>query len=105
LEPPRGSVQICLSGAKIACARGQWYDVSDKEELMARIHPLVAENITLKKRAEGLVRLVAEAEFEAHQLDEEMMECDAVIRDLKRILGDTGKEEEEYDERTNEDSD
>jgi hypothetical protein len=79
--------------------------VSDKEELIGRIHPLVAENISLKKRAEALVRLVAEAEFDAHQLDDEMAECDAVIRDLKRIMGETGAGEEEDDEGTSEDAD
>jgi hypothetical protein len=103
--PPRSNVQICLSGAKIAYARGQWYDVSDKEELMGRIHPLVAENISLKRRAERLVRLVAEEEFEARQLDDEMMECDAAIRDLKRILRDTGGEEEDRGEGMNDESD
>jgi hypothetical protein len=64
---------------------------------MGRIHPLVAENISLKRRAEALVRLVAEAELESHQLDDEMAECAAVIRDLKRILGDTEEEESTED--------
>jgi hypothetical protein len=87
--PVRAAIQITLSGNKIAYANGAWIDVTDPEELAGSVHPIVAENISLKKRAELLVRLVAEREYETHQIEDEIVECDEVIRDLSRMMGDS----------------
>jgi hypothetical protein len=85
----RSAIQITLSGNKIAYANGAWIDVTDAEELAGSVHPLVAENMSLKKRAELLVRLIAEREYETHQIEDEIVECDEVIRDLSRMMGDS----------------
>jgi hypothetical protein len=93
--PGQAAIQICLSGSKIAYANGAWVDVTDREELAGAVHPIAAENISLKKRAELLVRLVAEREYETHQVGDEIVECEEVIRGLLRMIGDDNGEAEE----------
>jgi hypothetical protein len=86
-------IQIALSGSKLIYADNTWTDVSDKAELMRTIHPVIGENMSLKKRAELLVRLVAQSQYETQQIDNEISECDDVIRDLHKMLGDEIPEE------------
>ncbi|OHT08905.1 hypothetical protein TRFO_22396 [Tritrichomonas foetus] len=82
------SIQLALSGNKLAFSDGIWHDVSDLGELSESIHPIVAESISLQKRAELLVRLISESEYEMQLIQNEMNECDEVIADLKKVLGE-----------------
>ena len=101
----RPNIQIALSGSKLVyTSEDTWRDASDQVELQSAIHPVLAENINLKKRAELLVRLVAESQYENQQLEAEMKECDEVIKELRRTLGEKIEEEEE-EERHEEERD
>jgi hypothetical protein len=51
------------------------------------VHPVVAENISLKKRVELLVRLIAERQHETNMVSAEIDECDEVIQDMHRMMG------------------
>ena len=95
----RPNIQIALSGSKLVfTAEDAWRDLSDHMELQSAIHPVIAENINLKKRAELLVRLVSESQYENQQLESEMKECDEVIKQLRKFLGEKIEEEEEEEE-------
>jgi hypothetical protein len=85
--PTGRAINLALSGSKLVYS-GAWQDVSDQADLMRVVHPVIGENISLKRRAELLVRLVAQSEFESQQIDHEIKECDDVIRDLHKMLGD-----------------
>lgn len=97
-------IQISLSGSKLAFANGVWQDVSEIGELVDKVHPIVQESISLKKRAELLVRLIAESEYESQLIQNEMNECDEVIKSLRKVLGEddstsqTATEEDDDDD-------
>lgn len=80
------SIEIALSGNKLAYNDGDWLDVSDLTELVESVHPIVAENINLQSRMKLLVRRIAEAEYESQLIQNEISECDTVIEDLKKVL-------------------
>lgn len=85
----RNDIQIALSGSKLVFTNdGIWRDASDKTELMESVHPIIAENVNLRRRAELLVRLVAKSEYENQQVEAEMKECDELIKQLKAMLGE-----------------
>ena len=96
------SIQIALSGNKIVYSNGEWHDVTDMKEASEAIHPIVAENISLKKRAELLVRLIAESEYEIQLIQSEMEEVDDIISKFKEIIGEN--ESTKTDSQTSEDS-
>lgn len=85
-------IQIALSGNKLAFADGTWQDVSDMGELIDKVHPIVAESICLQKRAELLVKLISESEYESQLIQNEMNECDEIIKELRKILGEDDSE-------------
>lgn len=85
----RPDVEICLSGSKlIHGVDGFWHDVTDQGELMNAVHPVIAENMNLRERAKLLVRLVAENEYQNDRVTTEIKECNDVIKELKRLLGE-----------------
>lgn len=92
----RNDIQIALSGSKLVFTNdGIWRDASDKMELMDSVHPIIAENVNLRRRAELLVRLVAESEYENQQIEAEMKECDELTKKLKEMLGEQDSEDQE----------
>ena len=95
----RANIQIALSGSKLVfTSDGIWRDASDQTELENAVHPILAENIALKKRAELLVKLVAESEYENQQIVGEIKECDEVIKQLRKMLGEQAEEEDKSEE-------
>lgn len=96
----KNDIQIALSGSKLVfTGDGIWRDASDKIELMESVHPIIAENINLRRRAELLVRLVSESEYENQQIESEMKECDDIIKELKKLLGEEDENDDNQDEK------
>jgi hypothetical protein len=91
----RAEIKIALSGSKLVFADGVWQDATDKEELLRTVHPLIGENMSLKQRAELLVKMIAQTEYHNMQVSSEIKECDELIREMKAMLGDPMDEPEE----------
>ena len=79
-------ITLSLSGSKFVFSSGKWIDITDKNEVSSIMHPLVAENMNLKRRYELLLSLLAESDFEIQQNQKELEDVEGVISQLKEIL-------------------
>lgn len=90
-KPKRGApsptIQIALSGNKLVYQNAVWNDVTDIEELNNYIHPTVAENISLKKRVEVLVKLLSESRYQTDCILKDVKEAQNILADLKEATG------------------
>lgn len=78
------TINFALSGNKFVFQNNKWHDVTDIKEYEGRIHPTIAENISLKKRVELLVDLVAKSQFEANEISKDLEEATEIYEALKR---------------------
>jgi len=81
------TIKLVLDMNRIAYNDNEWLDLTNEEEIKSQIHPILAENISLKKRAEFLVKLVAESEYEYQQIEKQINEANDVLSGLKATLG------------------
>ena len=79
-------ITLSLSGSKFVFSSGKWIDITDKNEVSSIMHPLVAENMNLKRRYELLLSLLAESDFEIKKKQKELEDVEGVISQLKEIL-------------------
>ena len=80
------NIQFSLSGNKIIYNNNKWDDVTNFEEIKNNIHPILAENINLKKRRELLVKLVAESEYINQNLEVDINEATQILDELNSNL-------------------
>ena len=89
---PSPTIQISLSGNKFIYQQSVWNDVTSLEELNNFVHPTVAENISLKKRVEILVRLLAESRYQTECIKKDIKEAQDILTELKESTGFTEQE-------------
>lgn len=91
VQPPSGVIQMVLEGNKLVFQEGEWYDVTDTDELQNMMHPVKAANISLKKRKEQLLKMFSESEYELIQINKEIREAKSIFKELKAAAGITYK--------------
>ena len=89
---PSPTINLALSGNKLVYQQAVWNDVTDIEELKKFVHPTVAENISLKKRVEILVKLLAESRYQTECVKKDIKEAQNILSELKESTGVTDNE-------------
>ncbi|EAY15302.1 circumsporozoite protein, putative [Trichomonas vaginalis G3] len=84
---PSPTIQAAYTGNKLVYQSSLWNDVTDLKDFENRVHPVVAENMSLKRRLELLVKLVAESRFNVDSLKKDIKEAQDILDELKDSTG------------------